>query len=173
MGSKTRLVPLLDRRTLLGLTGAILVAVALAPALGAQDTPATEGAAEGFVPLAAEGVDLADFTWQKRLVVVFADNPADPAFVEQMKLIAARWPELAARDVVVITDTAPEPMSAVRRKLRPRGFSLVLMTKDGQVSIRKPLPWDGREIMRAIDKMPIRREEIRNGASAIGAAPGY
>ncbi len=169
MRPKTRLAPAIDRRMLFGLTGAMLAQLALAPALRAEEPPA----AGGFTPLAAEGLDLADFTWQKRPVVVFADNPADPAFVEQMKLIAARWPELAARDVVVIVDTAPEPMSAVRRKLRPRGFSLVLMTKDGQVSIRKPLPWDGREIMRAIDKMPIRREEIRNGAGAIGAAPGY
>ena len=146
-----------------------LGAALVAPQAGfaqVTDAPTAETPADAdvFAPIPGETADLADFVWKKRPVVVFADSPADPAFVEQMALIAARWPELAARDVVVIADTTPDPLSAVRRKLRPRGFSLVLMTKDGQVSIRKPLPWDGREIMRAIDKMPIRREEIRRGA---------
>jgi hypothetical protein len=27
--------------------------------------------------------------------------------------------------------------------------------------LRKPFPWDVREITRAIDKMPMRREEMR------------
>ena len=158
--------------------GLVLCAILLAPHAGrAQDSaPASETTAEAtaFAPIPGDAADLNEFVWKKRPVVVFADSAADPAFVEQMALIAARWPELAARDVVVITDTTPDPMSEVRRKLRPRGFSLVLMTKDGQVSIRKPLPWNGREIMRAIDKMPIRREEIRSGASiGTGAAPGY
>ena len=34
------------------------------------------------------------------------------------------------------------------------------MDKDGQVKLRKPFPWDVREISRAIDKFPLRRQEI-------------
>jgi hypothetical protein len=64
--------------------------------------------------------------------------------------------------VVVITDTVPEPISDLRRKLRPRGFMLVLMSKEGTVNVRKPFPWDVREISRSIDKMPIRQREIRD-----------
>lgn len=139
---------------------AALIALGLCPAFA---EPPVEPPA--FAPVPGETADLGTYTWAKRPVVVFADSPADPAFAEQMRLLAARWPELWARDVVVITDTTPEPPSALRQKLRPRGFSLVLFTKDGQLSIRKPFPWDGREIMRAIDKMPIRREELRNGAA--------
>ncbi|MFP1643193.1 DUF4174 domain-containing protein [Pontitalea aquivivens] len=122
-----------------------------------------------FAPIAAQDTDLNEFVWKKRPIVVFANTPEDPAFIEQMRLLAARWPELAARDVVVITDTAPVPISPVRRALRPRGFALVIVEKDGSVALRKPLPWDGREIMRAIDKMPIRRDEIRN--QSLGLAP--
>ena len=135
----------------------ILVALALvtaaAPALAAEDP--------GFAPLDAAEVALSDFQWQKRPVVVFADTPADPAFGEQMRLLEARWPELAERDVVVITDTDPAAASSVRQSLRPRGFALVLIAKDGTVNLRKPFPWDVREITRAIDKMPMRREEMR------------
>ena len=34
------------------------------------------------------------------------------------------------------------------------------LDKDGQVKQRRPLPWDVREISRAIDKLPLRRQEI-------------
>jgi hypothetical protein len=61
---------------------------------------------------------------------------------------------------VVITDTDPEARSAVRQRLRPRGFSLVLMDKDGEVKRRAPAAWSMREIMHAIDRFPLRREEM-------------
>ncbi|MFK7744590.1 MAG: DUF4174 domain-containing protein [Roseobacter sp.] len=106
-------------------------------------------------------VDLNQFKWKKRPVVVFADSELDPAFIEQIELLRARENELRARDVVVITDTSPEPLSDLRRKLRPRNFMLVLMNKESVVNVRKPFPWDVREIRRSIDKMPIRKREIR------------
>lgn len=110
----------------------------------------------------AAEVDLKDFLWTARPVVVFAETAADPAFTLQMRLLADRPEELTERDVVVIVDTDPENPSALRLKLRPRGFMLVLMGKDGTVKLRKPFPWDVRELTRSIDKMPLRREEIRN-----------
>jgi hypothetical protein len=67
---------------------------------------------------------------------------------------------LRTRDVVVLTDTDPAARSPLRQKLRPRGFMLVLVGKDGGVKLRKPLPWTVREITRTIDKMPIRQREV-------------
>jgi hypothetical protein len=96
----------------------------------------------------------------RRPVVVFADSPADPTFIRQMQLIERDLPALDQRDVVVIVDTDPAAKSAIRQKLRPRGFSLVLMEKDLKPVIRKPLPWDVREIVAAIDKFPLRRQEM-------------
>ena len=61
---------------------------------------------------------------------------------------------------VIITDSDPGANSAWRQQLHPRGFSLVIIDKDGQVKQRRPLPWDVREISRAIDKLPLRRQEI-------------
>jgi hypothetical protein len=37
----------------------------------------------------------------------------------------------------------------------------VLIDKDGEAKLRKPLPWDVREITHAIDKFPLRRQEMR------------
>jgi hypothetical protein len=112
------------------------------------------------VILDAAGLAPGDFVWRKRPVLVFADSPADPNFVRQMELIDRDTGELAFRDVVVITDTDPAARSAFRQRFRPRGFSLVLMDKDGVTTLRKPLPWDVREITHAIDKFPTVRQEM-------------
>ena len=118
------------------------------------------------VILDSADISLDDFRWVARPLVVFADDPAVPAFQEQIGLLMDRIDDLAARDVVVITDTDPEAMSEVRRELRPRGFMLALIGKDGTVALRKPFPRDVREITRTIDKMPLRRQELRESRDA-------
>lgn len=106
-----------------------------------------------------------DFLWAKRPLVIFAATSDDPAFVEQMRMLNARPQDLIERDVVVITDTDPRGGSDWRDALHPApGFSLVLLDKDGQVKLRRPMPRDVREISRTIDKFPLRRQEIGRGA---------
>jgi len=62
--------------------------------------------------------------------------------------------------VVVLMDTDPAARSPIRTKLRPRGFQMVLVDKDGVVKLRKPFPWSVREITRSIDKTPMRLREV-------------
>lgn len=112
----------------------------------------------GAVP--ASSVVLADELYVHRLVVVFSDSPLDPAFVRQMEILQPHLLDLQARDVLLVTDTDPQAGSELRKTLHPRGFSLVIMDKDGSVAIRKPLPWDAREISRSIDKFPSRLAEV-------------
>lgn len=125
-------------------------------------TSAAEADADRLEILPSAEIRLEDFVWKKRPIVVFADSPNDPAFVNQMLYLQDDPRELIKRDVVVIVDTDPAQKSAVREKLRPRGFSMVLLDKDGAVKLRKPLPWSVREIVRAIDKFPLRQQEIRD-----------
>jgi hypothetical protein len=141
------------------------LALSLAPALRAQDIPdetALAALAEtpAVGPVAGADVTIEQFLWDRRPVVVFADQPNDPQFRRQMDWVARDLAALDERDVVVIVDTDPEARSAVRQRLRPRGFSLVLMDKDGEVKLRKPQPWTVREITRAIDRFPLRRQEM-------------
>lgn len=139
-----------------------LAALTLALPVMAADAPSTVDRWRddpGQVFDAAD-VDLAALQWIARPVVVFANSPEDPAFVDQMEELADDLPELIARDVILIVDTDTTPPSALRTKLRPRGFMLVLMGKDGEVKLRKPLPWTVRELSRSIDKMPMRQREI-------------
>lgn len=146
-----------------------LFATVLALSGGAADaTDGTQSAVERWredptIIFNASEVDIEDFKWIARPVVVFADSDVVPSFIDQMSLIAARPDELARRDVVLIVDTDPDARTDLRRKLRPRGFMLTLIGKDGGVKLRKPLPWDVRELSRSIDKMPMRRRELRDG----------
>ncbi len=142
---------------------AVLACVLPLAAILAALAVAEEAPPPVLEPIPAEGVMLADFLWLKRPIVVFADSPNDPAFQTQMRNLAEDPRELIRRDVVVLTDTDPATPSDARRRLRPRGFSMVLLDKDGAVKQRKPLPWSVREIVHAIDKFPLRQQEIREG----------
>lgn len=125
---------------------------------------AAQEAAPAFVPNPAAEVVLADLLYLKRPIAIFADSPNDPNFIRQMELLARDPRALEARDVIVVVDTDPEARSEWRQKLRPRGFSMVIIDKDLKPVIRKPLPWEVREIVNAIDKFPLRRQEIQQGA---------
>ncbi|AXC48316.1 DUF4174 domain-containing protein [Paracoccus suum] len=134
-----------------------------APAPGSVATPTAQ---DELRILEAKDAQPAEFLWQSRVVVVFADTAADPAFTRQITALQSQPASLMARDVVVVTDVDPAGGSVWRKMLRPEGFSLVVIDKDGQVKTRKPLPWTVREIARAIDKFPSRLEEI--GRAGLG-----
>lgn len=135
-----------------------LVFLALCPLSAvAQDSVAPPEAA--MIRPAGDS-ELGEFLWKNRPVIVFADNPADPNFIEQVELLMSGMDMLIDRDVIVLTDTDPDARSPLRLKLRPRGFQLVLIGKDGEVKLRKPSPWTVRELTRSIDKMPMRQREL-------------
>ena len=123
-------------------------------------------APESSIFIEGTDVDLSQFLWKNRPLVIFADSEFDPRFVQQMEYLNARLEDLAERDVVILTDTDPSAKSPLREKLRPNGFMLALIVKDGTIYLRKPTPWDVREITRTIDKLPMRQQEIRDRREA-------
>ena len=134
------------------------ISLSVAPVF-ANETVASK---EAIIQEAAE-ISLSDFLWIHRPIIVLADSPDDPRFIKQMSLLRADLSELAERNAIILTDTDPSLKSALREQLRPRGFMLVLIGKDGGVKLRKPFPWNVREISRVIDKMPMRRQEVNDG----------
>lgn len=127
----------------------------------AADAPAVEAPRAELDIRAAADVTPEALLFDRRPVVVFADTPADTGFATQMDLLARDPAAMERRRVTVIIDTDPASNSVWRQRLRPRGFSLVVLDTDGTVIDRKPFPWDTREIGRAIDKTPVRRSETR------------
>jgi hypothetical protein len=136
---------------------AIVLAALLPITAAAEGSPADTTT---YGPIPADQVVFADQMFVKRPLVVFADTPNDPNFIRQIDLISGALSVLEERDVVIVVDTDPEARSEWRQKLRPRGFSLVIMDKDLKPVVRKPNPWTVREIVAAIDKLPLRRQEV-------------
>lgn len=104
--------------------------------------------------------ELSDLLWVARPVIVFADSPNDPRFAQQLGMLEARRSDLEERDVMILADSDPAAESPLREELRPRGFSLVLIDKDGEVAKRRPTPTEARELIHLIDRMPSRQQEI-------------
>ena len=132
------------------------ICVAALPNLGGAESLKTI-----FVDVTNE-TTIDGYLWLKRPVIVFANTDLDVNFQTQMKSLHQGAEELAARDVVVLVDANPAEETAMRKKFRPRGFAVLLMGKDGQIKLRKPFPWDARELSRSIDKMPMRQQEMRS-----------
>ena len=121
-------------------------------------------AALAATPLAAsEEVTLDQYLWQARPLVIFAPSQDDPRLVQQLKWLEESKDEIEERDVVVVVDIEAATTSTLRKEFRPRDFQIVLVGKDGEVKLRKPFPWDVRELSRQIDKMPMRMQEMRAG----------
>jgi hypothetical protein len=139
-----------------------LAAVAATPMPVAAQVaePVAEAEVPEYGPFATQDRALPDLLWVARPIVVFADTPNDPNFDRQVQMLLERPAALAERDIVILTDTDPGTLSDARKQLRPRGFSLVIMDRDGEVKLRKPSPWSLREVLAAIDKFPSRRQDM-------------
>lgn len=111
---------------------------------------------------AAEPPDLADLLWVARPLVVFADTPNDPRYLQQLGMLEERADELDSRNVVILTDTDPASSGPLRMQLRPRGFGVVLIDTDGSVVRRHPAPVSARELINQIDRLPSRRQETNS-----------
>ena len=148
----------------------VLPLSALAQTEAAQDTAMAQGSVatdataealpEGLQVLDAREIDVRDFIWTSRIIVVMADTPDNPVFMRQIEALRAAEAEMLRRDVVVIVDAHPEDRSALRQVLRPRGFMSAIIDKDGEVKARRPAFRTAREWVAVIDRFPTRRQEV-------------
>ena len=120
--------------------------------------------------------------WQQRVIVVMAETPDDPALLEQQRRLHEAAPDLAERDVTLITATnetvtidgnrvAGRPSANQLRRAYARGasgFQVVLIGKDGGVKLRSADPVPTADVLALVDSMPMRRREMREGASQPG-----
>ncbi|ETX28301.1 DUF4174 domain-containing protein [Roseivivax isoporae] len=118
-------------------------------------------AADTFRDLPAGLAGLDAHRWQHRPVVLFAPSPDDPAYRAQMAALRSGGAGLAERDIVVLSDTAPDADGTLRARFAPEGFLAVLVGKDGGVKLRSEEPLALRTLFDTIDAMPMRRQEMR------------
>lgn len=126
----------------------------------ANETEAMPDPDEELLFLDAREIDVRDFIWERRLIVIMADTPDDPQFTRQLAALRERAEDFVERDAVVIFDAHPEDRSPLRQVMRPRGFMTAIIDKDGEVKARRPAVRSGRELMAVIDRFPTRRQEV-------------
>ena len=121
--------------------------------------PQTSSVSDGISGLEAlqpnmPSPDISSYIGVATLIVIFADEPDDADFVAQIDILRSRADDLAARNVVLLTDTSPSDDGPLRQSLRPRGFSLILIDSTGSLTQRRRTVTDARRLIRQIDQMP-------------------
>lgn len=105
--------------------------------------------------------DLSVHLWEKRPVLVFAEDDKDEDYFKQMKILNTYFSDLQERDIVVYGDNIASQNSSLRRKYKPSGFTVFLIGKDGGVKLRRDKLVSARELFSLIDSMPMRQREIQ------------
>jgi hypothetical protein len=123
-------------------------------------------------PSASDAMD--GYVNRKRPLVVFSPSESHPNLVRQRNLINGQRTGVSDRDMVVVyvigqtlrTDFGANPRtsaSALRSRYRVSEgqFRVLLIGKDGGVKRESETALPVAEIFAEIDRMPMRREEVR------------
>lgn len=132
--------------------------------------------AAGLAPRAASAMSA--YQWKKRPIVVFSPSESDARLVRQKSIINGARTGFLDRDVVVIYviggvashDLGQGPgMSGAALRSRFRAsegaFRVLLIGKDGGIKLDGPSPITSADLFGEIDRMPMRRDEIRKRAT--------
>lgn len=117
------------------------------------------------------------WAWKYRLVAVFAPDTGSASLAEQRERLAAVRQEMLSRDMVVVevVDGRTEPLlgadlaidGAALRNYAGKtddGFEVVLFGKDTGVKLRSTDPVSANAVFELVDRMPMRRREVREGS---------
>ena len=118
---------------------------------------------------AAAPSSISAMRWEKRVLLVAAPGGQD-ASLQQQRRIISRWRDAAAErdlDVVEIAGDqvtgASESAATLRKRFQvpTKGFSALLIGKDGGTKLRQTRPISAALLEETIDAMPMRRQERR------------
>lgn len=123
----------------------------------------------------AMDLNIEDFQWKKRLLLIFSPHRTDPLFNSLANEISSRPGDVEDRDLVIFEileseDSKTSSGKFERRKsasIRERfeipnnTFTVILLGKDGGIKLKRDDHVRLEEIFRLIDSMPMRQDEIR------------
>jgi hypothetical protein len=100
---------------------------------------------------------------KNRLLLIFAPSPQDPRYLEQRRLLEGSEMELDERDLRVLEffEDGSQAAAWERFEVAPGMFIAVLIGKDGDEKERFMAPANSTELFALIDRMPMRRRELR------------
>ncbi len=103
---------------------------------------------------------LAGYKWKNRVLVILAPSDNDPQLKEQRASATASAAGFTERDLIVVTEIGVEGPIHRKYGIRQSDFQVLLIGKDGHSTLRWPKPVGSEVIFSAIDRMPMRRDEI-------------
>jgi len=118
--------------------------------------------------------ELSDYLWQSRPLLVFAPSDSDPRLVETVRRIEGSRCDFVDRDMVLgrivtegtstldghVVDTNQARRLLSEFGISPKGFSVVLIGKDGGEKLRVNDIPDLQAIYAVVDGMPMRGREM-------------
>ena len=123
---------------------------------------------------------LSRFRWDKRVLLVNAQDADDSHFKRLANEIDQTIDDFEGRDMVLVTLLDAGRASAGERELgraevdtirkavgfADESFSVVLLGKDGGIKLKSDTPTALHDIYALIDEMPMRRQEVRRSTSS-------
>ena len=109
--------------------------------------------------------DLSHYRGKNRLLLVFAPSRADPRWQKQNTLLARSAESFQERDLLRFDylEKNGEPGAVLRTRygVKSGQFRVLLIGKDGHVASEEAAPVSLHTLTEQIDRMPMRREEMR------------
>ena len=106
-------------------------------------------------------IDLAGFKWKNRVLVVLAPSESDTQLKEQRANDAAAAAGFSERDLIEVAEIGAEGPLHRRFGIGISDFQVLLIGKDGHSAQQWPKPVSSEVLYSVIDRMPMRREEMR------------
>ena len=118
------------------------------------------------LPLVAQaGPDLAQYRDKNRVLLIFAPSARDPRWQRQAALLRRSEAEFTDRELlrfdVFASGPKADPALRARFHVKAGQFRVLLIGKDGHVAYGGPTPVPLAALTETIDRMPMRREEMR------------
>lgn len=128
-----------------------------------------------FLMKIASAQSMDNYLWKNRVLLLFAPDEQNEAFQQQLLLLTQQSAEVTDRDLVfykIFANNGFQPngktlSSAEVLSLRKMytidiyGFICILVGKDGTEKLRKYKPIPLEELFGLIDRMPMRKSEMR------------
>jgi hypothetical protein len=110
--------------------------------------------------MAFADTDLPSYRWKNRVLVILAPSDNDQKLEEQRASASASAAGFSERDLIVVTEIGVEGPIHRKYGIRQSDFQVLLIGKDGRSTLQWPKPVSSEVIFSAIDRMPMRREEM-------------
>lgn len=120
-------------------------------------------------------IDLNDYRWQNRILLIYSEHSSDSVYSEQISHFSEHQTGFDERDLLVISIFAHEPSRFGEKEIDKNStkqiagryfsddpaFSFILIGKDGGVKLRSDELVSTQDLFGLIDSMPMRRNEMR------------